>query len=177
MIVDFWWGQINNGKTIHWRRRDVLALNKEMGGLGFRELETYNMALLVKMVDIIFKDPNSLWGWANICSDRDILQQEGLWRVGDGRTINALNDPWVYPKEGYKLEGRQCQLIDRSMKVCELLNADRTWNEDLVRSVTTLADDECILQIPLQTREREDQLIWPYTRKSRQNQHTTKSKR
>lgn len=174
MIADFWWGQTNTGRKIHWPRWDAPARKKEVGGLGFRELETFNMALLIKMADRIFKDPDSLWarvlkgvyypqsdfvsgrkggrsswGWASICSARDTLLQERMWRVRDGKSICVFNDLWVYMKEGFKLEGRNSQPTYMMMKVCELFNADRTWNEELVLSVATPSDDHCVLQIPL----------------------------
>lgn len=168
-----------------------------MGGLGFWELETFNMALLIKMADRIFKDPDSLWarvlkgvyyphsdfvsgrkggrsswGWASICSARDTLLQERMWRVRVGKSICVFNDLWVYMKEGFKLEGRNSQPTHMMMKVRELFNADRTWNEELVLSVATPSDDHCVLQIPLPAREIEDQLIWQYTNERRV---TTKS--
>lgn len=39
----------------------MLARTKEEGGLGFRELETFNIALLTKMADRENKEPDALW--------------------------------------------------------------------------------------------------------------------
>lgn len=61
MIADFWWGMSNEGKKIYWRRWDVLGQSKLMGGLGFHEVETFNVVLLTKMVARILKEPNALW--------------------------------------------------------------------------------------------------------------------
>lgn len=38
-----------------------MAKAKEEGGLGFRKLETFNVALLTKMVDRVIKELNSMW--------------------------------------------------------------------------------------------------------------------
>lgn len=54
-------GVTPEGKKIHWRRWEVLAKTKEACGLGFRELELFNKALLTKMDKRVNKEPNALW--------------------------------------------------------------------------------------------------------------------
>lgn len=61
MITNCWWGQTNEGMKIHWKIWAALTKTKEDGVLGFRELETFNVALLTKMIDRLIKEPNSLW--------------------------------------------------------------------------------------------------------------------
>lgn len=39
----------------------MLAKPKEKGNLGFREFETFNVALLTKMTDRMINEPNALW--------------------------------------------------------------------------------------------------------------------
>lgn len=86
----------------------------------------------------------------------DVLLHEGLWGVGDDKSICVFNEPWVYPKEGFMLEDRNDRPTDHTMKVHELLNEDRTWNEELVRCVVPSTDAESVLQIPIPAREVED---------------------
>lgn len=58
--------------------------------------------------------------------------QEGLWRTGNSNSVRVSCEPWVYTKEVFKLEVRNDRTTYMTMKVCELLNADRTSNEILV---------------------------------------------
>ena len=47
MCAKFWWGQVGNERKIHWRRWDKLATPKK-GGMGFRDLRAFNLAMIAK---------------------------------------------------------------------------------------------------------------------------------
>lgn len=57
----FWWGQKEKGKKINWVKCDTLRKNKNDGGLGFRDLHSYNKALLTKQAWRIIKNLDNLW--------------------------------------------------------------------------------------------------------------------
>ena len=48
ILARFWWGQKGEGSKIHWKSWDKLAVGKEEGGLGFRDFQLFNQALLGK---------------------------------------------------------------------------------------------------------------------------------
>lgn len=60
LFANFWWGQNNEAKKIHWVSWDVISLPKQ-GGLGFRNLQEFNVALLAKQCRRMMMEPDSLW--------------------------------------------------------------------------------------------------------------------
>ena len=59
-MIEFWWGSGNNRKKIAWVAWQKLCKDKEVGGLGFKDLEKFNQALLAKQAWRIWKNPQSL---------------------------------------------------------------------------------------------------------------------
>jgi len=47
-IARFWWQNNRNRSAIHWKSWDLLTDSKEKGGMGFRDLISFNKALLGK---------------------------------------------------------------------------------------------------------------------------------
>ena len=48
MVRQFWWGQVNNEKKVAWMSWDQMCLLKEKWDMGFRDLKSFNLALLAK---------------------------------------------------------------------------------------------------------------------------------
>lgn len=44
----FFWGSSSEGKKIHWCKWTTLCKDKALGGLGFKDMEAYNAAMLCK---------------------------------------------------------------------------------------------------------------------------------
>ena len=112
IIARFWWRDQKMKKGVHWLAWRKVVNRKASGGLGFKEIIDFNLAMLAKvgwhlicnpelLLDKVLKAkyyPNSpfleasvgrgtSWGWKGILQGRKILKSGIRWRVGDGRNI------------------------------------------------------------------------------------------
>ncbi|RVW31876.1 Transposon TX1 uncharacterized 149 kDa protein [Vitis vinifera] len=130
MMNSFWWGlKSNGGRRINWLSWDKLCLRKEEGGLGFRNLRDFNLAMLGKQGWNLITKPDSLiarlfkaryycsrdflsarlshnpsFTWKGIWSSQAILLKGSRWRIGDGCSIDVWNNPWLRDTENFKVE-------------------------------------------------------------------------
>jgi hypothetical protein len=119
-MAKLWWGHKENENKIAWMSWEKMGRSKEFGGLGYRDLESFNLVLLAKqgrriikfpesMVAQIFKEkyfPNGTfldtplgkkpsYTWRSIWNAKALLQERIVWRVGDGRSIAIWGDRWM----------------------------------------------------------------------------------
>lgn len=57
----FWWGQREEERRTHWKRWEEPTKARAIGGMGFKNLEVLNLALLCKLVWMILINPQELW--------------------------------------------------------------------------------------------------------------------
>ena len=48
MCAKFWWGQVGNERKIHWKSWSCLSKPEKEEGMGFRDLRSFNLAMLAK---------------------------------------------------------------------------------------------------------------------------------
>ena len=60
MCARYWWGQIGNERKIHWLSWDKLSRPKLEGGVGFKNLRQFNLAMLAKQGWRLMQDQEML---------------------------------------------------------------------------------------------------------------------
>ncbi|XP_026459958.1 uncharacterized protein LOC113360696 [Papaver somniferum] len=189
---NFWWGHSDNKGLclIGWNKMHV---PKALGGLGIRNLEHFNTALLTKVAWKACNNDNSLymqivrskygnngkllhlyklkedcsWLWRSIYSGIEVLQQHSKWIVQCGTKIKIWIYNWII--------GLNCPPIPTVVLssfvsftfVCDLFYpGTRVWNEQIISAIFDVEDSNAILSMYVPD-TGEDYLIWKPDRRGK----------
>ncbi|GMI72452.1 hypothetical protein HRI_000914500 [Hibiscus trionum] len=185
----FWWRNNSSGKGIHWSRWFDLCASKDMGGMGFRNLAKFNIAILAKQGWHILTRPNGLlarvlkgkyfpngsfmdsnlgsnpsYTWKSIWACRGLLEKGVSWMVGDGKSINVWNDSWVPGlKDGrVSVDPIPLQYSWVSDLIEDNSSNAHSWKEEVIRRIFPDDQANLILSIKLPTISIPDEYRWRF---------------
>jgi ribonuclease HI len=186
MTCKFWWGNSPDKKKIHWIKWKQICKNKRDGGLGFRGIRAFNQALLAKQGWQCFTRPDALlsrvlkakyypncdflkakecqnmsYTWRSILNSSWILKKGGIWKIGDGETIDIWKDNWLPEQEGHKTWSLEPSGNPYKHVKDLILPISKTWNSNIISSLFQPFEAQQILNLPITNTSYPDEFYWP----------------
>lgn len=163
-------------------------LGESEGGMGFRDLKPFNLALLAKQRWRIQQYPNSLvhkvfkakyfinssfkdaqlgrrtsYAWRTIVAAKQVIDRGFRWCIGNGASVHIWKDRWLPNPESFKVISPHVEQQGGEL-VSTLIDVDRrSWDVAKVRSMFLPHEAEVILGIPISFRMPEDTITWAWT--------------
>ncbi|KAG2304864.1 hypothetical protein Bca52824_033515 [Brassica carinata] len=137
-LANFWWNSDQEKKKTHWVSWERMCLPKKLGGMGFKDIQVFNQALLAKQAWRLVNFPDSLLA--------KFLKMDGIRQmIGNGRTVKVWTERWLFD-------------------VADLLNeTSKWWDIDKLNELFYPDDVNLILKIKPVV-EEEDFWSWHYNK-------------
>ncbi|CAA7062155.1 unnamed protein product [Microthlaspi erraticum] len=164
-LTRFWWDGNDEQRKTSWIAWTKLVKSRKEGGLGFKDLQCFNNALLAKVSWRILTKPDCLLarillskyshdttflesrtpamashGWRGICLGRDLLKPHVGKAIGDGRETRIWNDAWLSLEEQQRPIGPPPE-ASTDMLVADLMTSNtKRWDIEKIRNIVPRAE-------------------------------------
>ncbi|KAI9174203.1 hypothetical protein LWI28_013648 [Acer negundo] len=143
---------------MHWCTWSKLCIDKEVGGLGFCNLDIFNRALLGKQGWRILKNPNSLAARTlKACYFRDSSFMEA---TAPASSSFVWKNRWLPRSSGFRIISQP--VLDINATVDNILTPSGGWDTNRIKLLFDKEDADEILSIPVGFGDYNDTLIWQY---------------
>jgi hypothetical protein len=186
MICKFWWGSKEGQRTTSRVSWGTIIQPKYAGGLGFRDIELFNLALLERQAWQILQVPDSLSArvmktdyfpngdilsaevgshpsqvWRSILEGRDTLKIGLNKRISDGASTSAWDKNWL-PRD-VRLRPVAPRSLHPPLMFLDFIDQPMAaWNVSRLEEHFLPADVEIIKNIPSRHRRQSDFWAWHY---------------
>ena len=160
MMNSFWWGSNGvNNKGIKWMSWNKLSMQKSQGGMGFRNLHEFNLAMLGKQGWKLLTDTKSLvarvyraryfpngtfldaelgsnpsYVWRSIMEAQHV-KSNARWRIGKGNQVCIWGKPWLGDEQHLYIVSPMPAGWENAT-VNQLRSVEgNTWNCDILRQL------------------------------------------
>ncbi|XP_073026701.1 uncharacterized protein [Primulina eburnea] len=164
----------------------------EKGGLGFRDLYGFNLAILRRQGWSFIASPDTLTSrifkaryfpqgdfltaqlghnpsfvWKSIWSSQSLLKIGSRWKIGDGTKVNTWNDPWLREANNFWIQTPMIAGMESLMVAELMIRGCKKWDAELPNERFNAREMCEILKIPLQETPVADTRIWHYSKNGR----------
>ena len=196
-IAQFWWSSNPPKRGIHWAKWEKMCVPREEGGIGFRMIHEFNLALLAKQLWRLVQFPYSLvarvlrgryyrlssplrigavdkpsYVWTSIIAARKLLLLGIRSKVHSGYEINVWQDPWI-PSIPARPARSRAPVVNPKMLVSNLIDLEtKEWDTRILEQYVDQEDISMIQSLAISPTHRRDTFSWSYTKNG---QYTVKS--
>ncbi|KAL2938021.1 hypothetical protein RDABS01_021470 [Bienertia sinuspersici] len=187
-ILKFFWSGTLDRKPVYWVNGSTLKQRRLEGGMGIRDVESLNLALLFKQAWRLEKNQNILasrifrqkyggspisltmdnqrikrasWGARSIVKSASILKSKVGFKIGNGQNVRILEDKWVNNSLITLKEGGPQE--EAPQMVSELIS-NNSWNIEKVRRWFNWGIAQKVLSIHIPQYGGNDERVWLHTR-------------
>lgn len=163
---------------------DNMTRHKHAGGLGFRNLRDFNLAMLGKQCWRLITNADSLVArvykakyyadkdflqssignspsfiWRSLIKVRKVILEGSHWRIGTGTEVMIMAHPWLSSKDNPYIVTSSPSLVNQSVSSL-LCTGTKEWDLDINTDIFEARDQHCILNTRIERELDKDILSW-----------------